>query len=251
MHRFFVPEGSPADGLLLEGREAHHATDVLRVRAGERVVTLNGRGLVRDCSIQRLSRGRVELALIHETTLAKPPCCITLLQAIPKGKTFETIVQKATEVGAARIVPLLSERVVVELDEDDAERKVAKWRQAAIEAAKQCGTPWLPEIDAPVRLAELLTKGSAADLTLVACLLPHSRHPRGFIQQYQQTHARQPETVELFIGPEGDFTRGEYELIQRHGGLPITLGPNVLRADTAATYGLAVLSYEFLAKPVS
>lgn len=248
MHRFFVLEGSPADGLVIEGREAHHAADVLRVRQGELVATLNGRGLVRECTIQRISRGRVDLALLRETRLPRPACSITLLQAIPKGKTFDTIVQKATEIGAAKIVPLLTERVVVELEEADAERKVAKWQQAAIEAAKQCGTAWMPDILAPTPLSAWLPSRPVYDLSLVACLMPNSRNPREFIEQYRQAHAQPPASVALFIGPEGDFTNEEYQQIQGSGALPITLGPNVLRADTAAAYGLAILSYEFLAK---
>lgn len=246
MHRFFVPPGTAENGLVLLDREAHHAVDVLRLRPADVVVTLNGCGLVRQCSVDRCSRGRVELTVLSEKQFPKPPASLMLAQGVVKGKLFDSIVQKATEIGAFRIVPLLTDRVVVELGEANAERKAAKWQTAAIEAAKQCGTPWLPQIDPPVRLRTFLAQKQVVDLSLVACLLPYSRHPRVCLNQFRQAHQAHPKSACLFIGPEGDFTGEEYAAIEESGALPITLGKYVLRAETAAVFGLAILSYELM-----
>src|SRR5882672_5922578 len=134
MHRFYLPleqcGGSP---LVLTGAEAHHALRVLRIRPGEQVTVLDGIGRQFLCKVERSLRDRVELAVIETKTVAQPPGRITLLQAIPKAKIIESIIQKATELGVSRIVPLLSERAVVHFDETEAVRKAAKWQAVAIE----------------------------------------------------------------------------------------------------------------------
>src|SRR5512144_1630043 len=113
MHRFFLaPEASRSENLTLEGSEAHHALHVLRVRQGERVTVLDGAGVERLCEVIQHERSRVLLRVVETRTIPPLPYEITLAQAVPRGKLFESIVQKATELGAHRIVPLLTERVV-------------------------------------------------------------------------------------------------------------------------------------------
>src|SRR4051812_32550860 len=117
MHRFYLPPGDSKTGpLMLTGREAHHALHVLRVRRGDEVVVLNGVGGEFFCQIQGYDRDKVQLAVTQQGSIPPPPCPITLLQAVPKGKILESVIQKATELGASRIVPLLSERVTTQLD---------------------------------------------------------------------------------------------------------------------------------------
>lgn len=248
MHRFYVPPGSIGDGLLLTDREAHHALDVLRLGVGDEVTTLDGRGKVRECLVSQCSRREVRLSLKSEVQAPPRPCAMSLIQAIPKGKTFETIIQKATELGATQIVPLITERVVVELDPDEIPRKLAKWEQVAIEAIKQCGTPWLPQIAEPVSLPQALERHLTHEFRLVASLLPDSQHPKHFFDAFHSAQHRAPKSAVVFVGPEGDFTPAEVASIVNRGVHPITLGPFVLRADTAAIYCLSVLSYEFFGR---
>jgi 16S rRNA (uracil1498-N3)-methyltransferase len=245
MHRFYLPP-SPAQPatLVLPEREAHHALQVLRLRPGERVAVLDGAGHEFLCEIERCNRHEAALKLLEKRTTPAPPCRITLLQAIPKGKTFEEIIQKATELGAARIVPLLTERVVVRLSGKEAAQKTAKWQGVAIEAIKQCGAAWLPEVTAPITPAEFLARREEVDLSLVGSLQADSRHPRGYFQAFHEEHGRLPRSVGIWIGPEGDFSPGELDAIKAGGAEPITLGPLVLRTDTAATYCLSVVNYE-------
>ena len=142
MHRFYL---SPADRrgteLELTGREAHHALHVLRVRPGEEVVVLDGNGQIFDCEVVTAARERVNLRILKRHIRPPLPCQITLAQAVPKGKLFEEIIEKATELGIARIVPLLTRRTIGKFDDQELERKLAKWRLTAIEAIKQCGLP--------------------------------------------------------------------------------------------------------------
>src|SRR5689334_13310006 len=157
MHRFYIsPEQGGGDVLVLEGDEAHHAGRVLRVQRGERVTVLDGAGKEFVCEVGDVSKRDVSLRVVEKKTHPAPPFQITLLQAIPKGKILESIIEKATELGAHRIVPLLTDRVTTQLDDESATSKVEKWKQVAIEAIKQCGSPWLPQVDTPVTPKEFL-----------------------------------------------------------------------------------------------
>lgn len=245
MHRFFLPPEKCRDNsAILSERETHHALHVLRIRAGERLVVLDGAGHELLCEAQKPERDQMKLAIVQRNAVPPLPFQVTLLQAIPKGKVMENIVQKATELGAHRIVPLLSDRVATQLDDESAATKVEKWRLAAIEAIKQCGSAWLPEIEAPLTPKEYLGRGEKFDLPLVASLQNDRRHPREYFKTFCQERKRPPKTVCVWVGPEGDFTPAEMSTIKSAGALPVTLGPLVLRSDTAAIYSLSVLNYE-------
>ena len=249
MHRFHVsPESARGDTITLTGSEAHHATRVLRIRSGERAIVLDGAGHELTCEVSSHPGKSVVLAILQRRSVAAPPCPVTLIQAIPKAKLIESIIQKATELGVTRIVPILSERVVTHLDRESAEAKRAKWQQIAIEAIKQCGNAWLPQIDAPVTLPAFLSRGESFELALVGCLEPGSRPPREWFDQFVSEQQRLPRSLCVWIGPEGDFSSGEYAAIRSAGARPITLGPLVLRVETAATYCLSVVNHELQAR---
>lgn len=259
MHRFFVsPEEWNPDALLLLDAEAHHARDVLRLKLGDRVVVFNGRGREITAEIVDLGRGNISLRKLHESETPPLRCRIVLAQAIPKGKNMELIVQKAVEIGASEIFPLISERTIVDLDPDVAAQKQAKWQTVAIEAAKQCGQNWLPQVHAPQKLKSFFDGGTAMSasnaeahpkrppLQLIGSLQPGALHLKKILAEYSTEHRQLPSRVLMFIGPEGDFTPAEIALARSHGCLPITLGPIVLRVETAAIYCLSVLSHELL-----
>src|SRR6266581_2848127 len=129
MHRFYLtPEEAQGQSLKLSGSEAHHALHVLRARQGDRVVVLDGKGGQRLCEVKETQRACILLQVLETHQTPPPPYRTTLVQALPKAKMFEAIVQKATELGVSQIVPLLSERVVAHLDERNLERKAEKWQ---------------------------------------------------------------------------------------------------------------------------
>ncbi len=263
MHRFYItPEDWNPDALILRNAEAHHARDVLRMKRGERAVLFNGRGREITAEIVDLAKGEVRLRKLHEAQTPPLRCRITLGQAIPKGKNMELIVQKAVEIGAAEIVPLISERTIVDLNKRQAEQKQNRWQQVAIEAAKQCGQNWLPEVHTPRKLKEFFSSVEAGvspashlvsqptrlppqfDLRLIGSLQPDAIHLKKILAHYTEQHRDRPRSVLMLVGPEGDFTPAELGLAKSHACLPITLGPIILRVETAAIYCLSVLSYE-------
>ena len=251
MHRFYLPPEQCQDAILfLAGREAHHARHVVRVRCGERVAVLDGAGHQFLCDVQEYDRDNVKLVVVEKHFQPALPSQVTLLQAVPKGKLMEIIIQKATELGASRIVPLLAERVVAHLDDKDVAHKTAKWRAVAMEAIKQCGSAWLPEIEPPLTLNRFLARKERFEMSLIASLESDSRPAREYFRTFQAQHGRMPGSVCVWVGPEGDFTAAETEAIKAQSALPITLGRLILRTETAAIYCLSVLNYE-LQSPTS
>ena len=245
MHRFYLPpEVCRGPVVTLTGREAHHASQVLRVRTGERVTVLNGVGGVFFCDVARSGKSNLELAIVEESAVPRLPCAITLLQGVPKGKLIENIIQKATELGVARVVPLLTERVVTQLDADSAEAKAEKWRWVAVEAIKQSGNAWLPRIEPPQSIQSFLQRAERFELPLVASLHDKPMRLRRHVEEYVRSHGARPGTACVWVGPEGDFTREEMDAIQAMGARPITLGRLVLRVETATTCCLAMMNDE-------
>lgn len=248
MHRFHLPPDECHGPLLtLSDREAHHGLHVLRLRRGEQVMVLDGAGGEFLCEAADLGRHDIRLNVIEKKFIPPLPWRITLLQAIPRGKLFDSILQKATELGAHRVVPLLSERVVTQLDQDKAENKTVHWRAVAIEAIKQSGSAWLPEVMPPMTPAQFLARGERFDLPLIGSLRADARHPREWFRAFAAEHGRPPQSLCVWVGPEGDFTPAELDAAQTAGARPITLGRLVLRSETAATCCLSVLQYEMQA----
>lgn len=260
MHRFYIsPNEWNPDALVLRESEAHHARCVLRLKRGEKLVVFNGRGREITAEIVDSGRDEIQLRKLHQAQSPPVRCSITLGQAIPKGKNMDLIVQKAVEIGVSEIAPLISERTIVDLDPKEAAQKQAKWQQIAIEAAKQCGQNWLPEIKTPRKLKEFFSAGvgaavsaansneprpTRAPLQLIGSLQRDAQHLKQVLAGYQTEYGNSPSAVLMLIGPEGDFTPAELSLAKSHGCLPITLGPIILRVETAAIYCLSILSYE-------
>ena len=248
MHRFYIaPAAWNPEALRLDEAEAHHALNVLRLKAGDRVVAFDGRGNEATVEVGEGSKKSLPLRVVHAAKTPPLPCRIVLAQAVPKGKNMDLIIQKATELGAAEIAPLLSERTVVRYEDErgEAGAKREKWQVIAIEAAKQCGQNWLPAVGLPKSPREFLAvRAKDFDLMLIASLQPDARHPRAWLAEFPP--AKPPKSVLILVGPEGDFTPAEISMSKAAGCRPITLGPIVLRTETAAIYCLSVLSYELL-----
>src|SRR3989440_2987269 len=196
MHRFYLsPEHWDPSALTLRGTEAHHARDVLRMRRGERAVLFNGRGREVTAEVVDFARDEIRLRKLHETETPPLRCRMILGQAIPKGKNMDLIVQKAVEIGAAEIAPLISERTIVDLDAREAEQKKAKWQQIAIEAAKQCGQNWLPTVHAPRKLKDFFSHAGSFDLRLIGSLQPDAIHLKKILGDYVDQYRDRPKHV--------------------------------------------------------
>jgi 16S rRNA (uracil1498-N3)-methyltransferase len=229
---------------VLSPEESHHLVVVNRARTGDTVVAFDGRGGEWICDLVGDRKNAAVLKVRSKQQLKPLPFSITLGQALPKGPCMDAIVRKATEIGAECIVPLTSERTQVHLDSDRSERKLEKWQTAALEAAKQCGNPFLPEIR-PMQSAEaFLASAGGYDLKLIASLHPGAKSLKTVLAAFRVAQGRPPKKVLWLVGPEGDFSPAEMSLAQTAGFEPITLGPLVLRCETAAAYALSILSYE-------
>ena len=224
--------------------ESHHLVVVNRCGRGDPVVAFDGHGREWICECVDPAKSSA-LLRVKEFRQASPlSCAITLAQALPKGATMEEIIRQATEIGAARIVPLISERTQVHLDGDRAGKKVDKWHTTVIEAAKQCGNPWLPEIAPIQKLTDYLANTGDYDLKLLASLHLGATSLKAAIAHFRAKHPQPPRRVLWLIGPEGDLSAAELTALTMAGFAPITLGPLVLRCDTAAICALSILRHE-------
>ncbi|MDD5198264.1 MAG: 16S rRNA (uracil(1498)-N(3))-methyltransferase [Terrimicrobiaceae bacterium] len=245
MHRFFLPAGDLlSDTPTLSGDEAHHCLNVARHAPGDKIVLFDGRGREATAQILTANKREASLRVLHRAASAPIACHVTLAQAVPKGKNMDLIVEKAVELGASDIVPLLSDRTIVQLDAREAAAKQAKWRTIALEACKQCGQNWLPEVAPPLTPKAFFEQRRPAGLLLIASLQADSRPIKPTLAAYAADHGGPAREVTILVGPEGDFTPAEVNLAKSHGCQPVTLGPIILRTETAAIYCLSVLGHE-------
>jgi 16S rRNA (uracil1498-N3)-methyltransferase len=239
LHRFFIPVPDwNESALLLRGEEAHHCRNVLRHSKGDLIEVFQGRGISAVASIRELRKSEVELELVQVKQSEPFRVSVTLAQALPKGKHMDLVVQKATEIGVNRIVPLITERTVVRLDEEDKKRE--KWHRIALEACKQCGQNWLPEL-APVETVSQFLASDLPEWCLVAALAPDAKR----LRELKGDKPPEVRSLALAIGPEGDFSPSELGAFREAKFDFLSLGPNVLRSETAAIYALSVVSQEF------
>ena len=231
----------------LEGNAASHVTRVLRLRVGEALTLFNGAGGEYAASIDAARGGRLTVAVGESRAVEREsPLTLTLAQGVSRGERMDLVVQKATELGVSAIVPLFTERSVVRLGAEQAERKLNHWRAIAIAACEQSGRNRLPKVAPPVSLADLLRSGTDREGDASGCgvqdmclLLSPGATSR------IDALPRPATSVTVLIGPEGGLTNAEQEAAVAAGFLPVRLGPRVLRTETAAIAALALLQREF------
>lgn len=239
---FHLPASEWRGGAVeLRGEEAKHCIQVTRHRVGDVVVLFDGAGRMAEARIEAASGRLVSLVLLTEMQVPRPRCEITLMQALVKGDTMEWIIEKAVELGVRRIIPVISQRSIVRLNAAEAAKKLSKWQRVALEACKQCGQAWLPEVVMPCGL-EAACRQMEVDLKLTAALGPEARPLRAIKQG-------EPQSAALAIGPEGDFTEAEYAMLAAAGFQPWSLGSLILRSETAAVCALSILGYELASDP--
>jgi 16S rRNA (uracil1498-N3)-methyltransferase len=225
---------------------AAHLVRVLRARAGDELILFNGDGREFNGAIEAVRGSRVAASVGDGRPMDREsPLSITLVQCIPRGDRMDFIVQKATELGVARIVPVLSQRSVVRLDKSQAESKANHWRAVAVSACEQCGRNRLPSIEAAQPLLSYLGESApGAQLRLV--LEPESA-PHGPASAQGPGGAAASEVVEaeIAIGPEGGFASDELEAFRVAGFSQVGLGPRILRSETAAIAALVWLQARF------
>jgi len=174
---------------------------------------------------------------------AQRACDIALIQAIPKGARMDLVIEKATELGVARIIPVITDRSVVRLDAKQARKRAGRWDRIALSASKQCGTPWLPEIDPVQSYSRAIERLGEFDAVLLGSLVEGTQPLRTVIDSLRE---QAPASIAVIIGPEGDLTPGETDAAVEAGARPVSFGDLTLRVETAALYAASVLAHEFL-----
>ncbi len=242
MARFYLPPASwSAPVWELTGDEAHHAARVMRLKKGDDCVVFDGLGRAAHATVAEQPRNSsVLLTPGDELPASAPIAHLTLCQAVPKGSNMDLVIQKAVELGVSVIIPLITDRTIVRLDGKEADTKRQKWQRTALEACKQCGQNTLPVVKRPVLFTDWLKNGLPAGLNIIASLAPGARPVRDVLEEARAAGTR---AASLLVGPEGDFTAQETQAALEAGFIPITLGPIVLRVETATFFGIAAMRY--------
>ena len=242
MRRIFIP-GSLQEKFYIEGPDAHHLSHVMRSKPGDRIVIADNDGQVAECEMTAFSADRIEVRLVQYIDQAtESPVEITLAQCLPKGDKLELIAQKATELGVNTIVPLVSDNCVVRYDAKKAQAKREKWQKIANEAGKQCSRDVLPEVQSVQSLKDWL-KTAAADNGLAVCMCYENEEQTGMAEFLRSIPAPM-KRIAVVVGPEGGFSLTEAALARESGISSVSLGPRILRAETAAIAAVAVIQYE-------
>ena len=242
MHRCYLPNADfSAPALTIEREEAHHALRVLRMKVGEECEVFDGCGNgVRGRIIATQGGSSLTIGELQPLPPEPPRAQITLAVALAKGTNTDLIMQKAVELGAARIIPVVSERTIVRLKPDEAEAKAEKWRRTVLEACKQCGVQRLPEVDSPLPFPALLQRADLPALKLICAITPQAQPLRDVLEP---ARARGEQAAVVLIGPEGDFSPAEYAAAAEAGFTHVSLGSIILRVETAVFMALSALRY--------
>jgi 16S rRNA (uracil1498-N3)-methyltransferase len=243
MNRFYVDKGDIHGGRVrITGEDVRHITRVLRLKTGDPVTVCDGHNTDYDGVIEKLGKGEVKVKLGGAVpTGTEADIGITLYQAVAKGTKMEFIIQKGTELGIVRFVPVITSRTIVRLDNDrDAKKKVDRWQRIAVEAAKQSCRGRIPAVEPPTDFASAARDMQKNHLAL----LPHADEREKPIASIPGKKGDY-ESIGIMIGPEGGFDRDEVEMAQRYGIHIISMGPRILRTETAGIVMTAVLMYRF------
>lgn len=238
MHRFFVqPENFSGNRVVLRGTDVNHIRTVLRLTQGDRIQVLDGLGnryFVRLMEVK--TREVTGLVESKEKFQTESPLVIQMGMALLKGNKFDTVLRKAVELGVCRVAPLKTDRCVVKIPQTEAKKKVARWQRIAQEAAKQSGRSHLPVVFPDIQSIEgFCRENQNVEIKLIFW---EEEEAHRLADVSPQTP---PQSIAFLTGPEGGFTGSEIEIAREYGFQPITLGPRVLRAETAPTVVLSIL----------
>ena len=254
MHRFFVlPDQLEGDKVAITGSAVHHIVNVLRLGRGASIVVLDNSGWEREAEIVEVGREQVVGRVLRKTlATGEPRTKVSLYQSVLKGSHFELVLQKGTELGIVEFVPLISQRCVI-ASLDDVNKKMSRWQRIVREAAEQSRRGRLPNLQSAMLFSQACERAKRAGglslmpweeenrINLKAVFGKGETKSKG---KKSPSFPSRPFSISLFIGPEGGFSFEEVTLAQRYGVVPITLGPRILRAETAGLVAAAAILYE-------
>ncbi len=243
MSRFYVtPESIVNDStIIISGNRFHHIKDVMRLKEGDSIVAFNGKGKEFVGIIEKISprEARVRVKSVRKVLPLNLPK-ITLVCAVPKQNKMDYIIQKTTELGVSIVIPIQTERTIVKLNEAKKVLRLKRWNKIAIEASQQCGRWDIPKIENITSFKTALKSVKNHPLKLIACLDEETKDLKSVLPKSKIS------SMALFIGPEGDFSPSEMGLAKKEGCKLVSLGPTVLKCDTAAIATVAILTFSYL-----
>lgn len=241
MHHFFVePTQICGDTIAIEGSDLNHMKNVLRIKPGESVEISDGSSNRYICEVDEYEQDSVRLHICDKIRDdVELPSRIYLFQGLPKADKMELIIQKAVELGVYEVIPVVTKRAVVKLDEKKAAKKVARWNAIAEGAAKQSGRNRIPEVHDVMTFAEALKFAKSLDVRLI----PYEKAEGMGTMKSAVDQIRPGESIGVFIGPEGGFEEAEIEQAMEQKIIPVSLGKRILRTETAGLTILSILMY--------
>ena len=243
MHCFYCEEKNVSEQeIRITGSDVNHMKNVLRMREGETLTVCDGAGMEYFCEIIGFEAGEVQLAVLEkkqaETEL---PVRLVLYQGLPKKDKMELIIQKAVELGAVEVVPVLTKRCIVKLEDEKKEaKKLERWQAIAESAAKQSGRGIVPKVSKVLHYKEAIKQAKEAGMVLIPYELAEG------MKSLREAANKVPgeRQVSVFIGPEGGFEEAEVDYARENGVIPVSLGKRILRTETAGFTTLSILMYE-------
>ncbi len=243
MNRFFVDDpGAFSDrSVVITGEDVNHVKNVLRLKENDELIVSDGRGRDYHCRISGITNEEVVADICDICdNFSELSTEITLFQGFPKGDKMELIIQKTVELGVTRIVPVMTKRTVVKLDDKKAKKKTERYNMIAESAAKQSGRGMIPEVTMPVSFAEAVSMAEKLDMNII----PYEEaegveYSRNIIKSIKGK-----KSLGIFIGPEGGFAMEEVEKALDAGVSAITLGHRILRTETAGMAVISIIMFE-------
>jgi 16S rRNA (uracil1498-N3)-methyltransferase len=224
--------------ITVSGEDVRHIDTVLRMKPGDILVLCDGKGAEYTAKIERVSRAEIVAAIVNEKKKEIPSPCVTLGQGLPKSDKMDWIVQKATELGVSSLVPLITERTIVKIQEG--EKRIVRWQKICREAAMQSGRIDIPSVCHIQPLQDFISTLVPVSDTLL--LLPWEEGTQPIKEALRSHHGLK--NIIGLIGPEGGFSIAEAEMAKARGFHLVSLGPNILRTETAAIAMLSMILYE-------
>lgn len=234
MPRFFV-EPFEGDFTVISGEDGHHIARSLRMHPGENITLCDINGIDYTCQINSIEQDNVHVSVLSRSpTQSEPSIYVTVYQGIPKSDKMDTIVQKSVELGASEIVPVLMHRCVSKPDAKSAAKKTERWQKIANSAAKQSERGILPKVSHPITLTEAAKRASENHDTILLFYEGGGKSIKSLLTSNENRYA-------VFIGPEGGISEQELTFLQEYGAQKATLGPRILRTETASLAALSAI----------
>ena len=242
MARFFVQKEKISENrIIIDGADAHHIARSLRMAEGDETTVCDGEGTEYLCRLVRIRDEECVCEIIEELDSgAESPVSITLCMAYPKGDKLEVVIQKAVELGADRIIPCESSRCIKRPKAEKAEKQTARLSRIAEEAAKQCGRAKIPTVTQPMTYSQMLDEATKSSMALFCY-----ENEEGLTVKSMLNGKERPDSVAVIVGSEGGFSPEEVKEATNRGCISVSLGNRILRCETAPSFVLSALSYEF------